>query len=1149
MRVLSVAEKPSIAKSLAEVLGSGSARRRQSHDRYSAFWDLHSVPVVLDGRTQHVQMTITSVRGHLKGLDFEGNYARNWSACTPGQLLLPQKIGVQKFVPSEHADLQRNLEEEAVRSQVLLLWLDCDREGENIGFEVVEVCRAAKRNLRVLRARFSAVTHRDVQHALSHLVAPNRKQADAVDARQEADLRLGAAFTRFQTVCLQNRFHALVGSVVSFGPCQFPCVGFVAERQARIDSFVPEAYWSISMEHTVGERRVAFTWRRGRVYDRATAVLMLERCLRGGVAVVRDCRGGQRTKQRPVPLATIKMQQLASRLLHISPDKCMEEAEKLYQKGILSYPRTETEVFNRNMDLRELVQQQANAPRWGAYARGLLQGGGDGGNAFQWPREDSTKNDEAHPPIHPVRFAEPAELETQEQARLYELVTRHFLACCSRDAVGRDSSILAEVGGYPLRAAADGASYEDLTSDSDSDGAAEAPLPPRRVWWTPEDGEQARRGGLWRDGEFFEARGLQVVARNWLEVYPYERWGTAGGTLPAMGAGDSFRPRALRLEAGRTRAPERLLEEELLGLMERHGIGTDATMADHIKKVQERGYVSKDAATRRFRPEPLGVALLEGYKAMGIHGMGMPQLRRQMEQDCDAVAAGAMQKDQMVSRCCEEMRRIYDTAAAQSHKLVAAVARRLAPLGADPPDGGGGGGGGGRTRSAAFSACGACGGAMALVEHAGGKLLYLRCGACERGLPLPRRGEPEPREPRCPLCKYQVLHIGGGRGYSGNGYHLCPFCFSNPPPQRGRAGVPRAIEDIAAAAVAGPIGAGDEENEEEGAAAAVPPPAAPAAAAAGTGEEDVLGEFRCFQCSNGACALAGGLAGGAAGGGGEVGPCTDCGGGAMRLSRTQSRWKVGCSRYPECKAAVWFCDGVRGAALSSEPCRRCEAAGRTSRLLDLQLDRNMMMLAANFGAQGPRSWTLCVACDRDDLVQSCTATVTRTPRARAPAAAPAAVAAAAAAPAAPAAPGGVPSCSGCNAPFRKMTSRSEANPGREFFKCDACDVFKWCDEYEAAPANPYAAVASGVAPPPLCAHGTPAVVRTSRKQNENCGRKFYTCGAAQENRCNFFAWVDAAGDAGGRGRGAAAGGPRATASDVCYKCKQPGHFASACPNP
>lgn len=109
-------------------------------------------------------------------------------------------------------DIKRTLEEEARRCQWLVLWLDCDREGENIAFEVIDVCRAVNCHLTIRRARFSALIERfwktnvcsfslvvffgldlmqsdvgnprEIHHATQNLVDPNPWFSDAVDARQ-----------------------------------------------------------------------------------------------------------------------------------------------------------------------------------------------------------------------------------------------------------------------------------------------------------------------------------------------------------------------------------------------------------------------------------------------------------------------------------------------------------------------------------------------------------------------------------------------------------------------------------------------------------------------------------------------------------------------------------------------------------------------------------------------------------------------------------------------------------------------------------------------------------------------------------------------------------------------------------------------------
>ena len=97
------------------------------------------------------------------------------------------------------------------------------------------------------------------------------------------------------------------------------------------------------MQYTSDDNITAtFRWSRARLYDRYACIILYDILLIDPTVTVKYIESKDTCKWRPKPLATVELQQLASRFLRMSSNHTMEVAEKLYQKGWISYPRTET---------------------------------------------------------------------------------------------------------------------------------------------------------------------------------------------------------------------------------------------------------------------------------------------------------------------------------------------------------------------------------------------------------------------------------------------------------------------------------------------------------------------------------------------------------------------------------------------------------------------------------------------------------------------------------------------------------------------------------------------------------------------------------------------------------------------------------------
>lgn len=575
MYILNVAEKPSVAKALSEILSSGMARSRNGFNRYCRIFEFKCAVAGAEA-----DMVFTSVLGHLYGLEFEKKTL--WTEIDPVELFEEK---VRWSIPEAMEGVSKTIKTLGMQCKMLIIWTDCDREGENIGMQIAELVKGQIKDVR--RARFSGLGKYEIHRALENLGTINTCESQAVQSRIEIDLRIGAAITRLQTLQLCDIVEKK--AVISYGSCQIPTLGFVCEREETIENFIEEKNWTLQADvYNKGEKGT-LKWDRGVMYDEgyvAEKMGMIE----DGDLVVTKLETKRVEKWRPWPLRTVELQKFFAKSRGVSSShELMNIAEHLYTSGYISYPRTETDAFPKGFNYKDPLNKLKNDSVLGEYARELVPGMPSAGK----------HNDQAHTPIYPIKDG--SDLEGKNRS-VYEYIARRFLAVYSKNAEGEEELLECTV-----------------------------------------------------KGEFFRRKTLKVIRRNYLDVFIYEKWGDAEPDL-GLKLGQKVEWKAA-VKDSKTEKPHLITESELITKMDNNGIGTDATIHDHIQRIKEREYIRVDHGNS-LKSTWLGRSLIYGYKSIGLT-ISEPHLRKEFECNLKKVCNGSFSASELVQNEIIKYREIY----------------------------------------------------------------------------------------------------------------------------------------------------------------------------------------------------------------------------------------------------------------------------------------------------------------------------------------------------------------------------------------------------------------------------------------------------------------------------------------------------------
>ncbi|RKE02196.1 type IA DNA topoisomerase [Marinifilum flexuosum] len=306
-----IAEKPSVAREIALILGAKSKR-----DGY------------YEGNGYQISWTF----GHLCTLKEPHEYDLNWKYWHMNDLpLIPPRFGI-RVIPDTGVQKQFDILEKLIaNAEEVINCGDAGQEGEVIQRWVLH---KAKCNVPVKRLWISSLTEEAIREGFENL----REGCDfdrlyaAGSSRAIGDWLLGINATRLYTLK-----YAGGKSVLSIGRVQTPTLALIVNRQKEIENFVPQTYWELKTVY----RDVSFAATRGRFDKKEEGVAFLDKIKSEAFEIVSvEKKSGKEQPPRLYDLTSLQVD--CNRKFNLSAEDTLRIIQTLYEKKLTTYPRVDT---------------------------------------------------------------------------------------------------------------------------------------------------------------------------------------------------------------------------------------------------------------------------------------------------------------------------------------------------------------------------------------------------------------------------------------------------------------------------------------------------------------------------------------------------------------------------------------------------------------------------------------------------------------------------------------------------------------------------------------------------------------------------------------------------------------------------------------
>jgi DNA topoisomerase-3 len=578
---LVIAEKPSVAQSIAAVLG---ATKRQ--DGY------------LEGNSYIVSWCV----GHLVELATADTYDERYAKWEYTDLpILPESW---QYSISKGKEKQMNiLKELANRKDVAVITsaTDAGREGELIFRLVYEKigCKKPVKRLWISSMEESAIS--EGFKALRDSTCYDALYQAAL-CRAKADWIVGINATRL--------FSVLYGQTLNVGRVMSPTLAMIVEREAAISAFKPEPFYTVQLDCGT------FVLSSEKLIDRQAAEALLKAC-DGQTIAIHSVESKEKSEKPPKLYDLTTLQREANRQLGFTAEQTLSYAQSLYEKKLVTYPRTDSRYLTSDMS--------ESTPAVAKAAAGIFMPQSLEPSIFMEQVTDNSKVSDHHAiiPTMSLQGCDLASLPFGEREVLLLISLR--LAC----------------------AVSESCKYEETTVTAIVSGAE-----------------------FTAKGKTILSDGFRGIEKRYLAMQKDKQPVEKEKVLPAITTGQTFDAKAM-IKEGKTSPPKHFTDDTILAAMEnannaledseRKGIGTPATRAGILEKLIKTELLERkgDKKAKHFLPTQNGVSLITVLP----EAIQSPQLTTEWEEKLKQIEHGLLSPDsflQEISQMTKSLIKTYE---------------------------------------------------------------------------------------------------------------------------------------------------------------------------------------------------------------------------------------------------------------------------------------------------------------------------------------------------------------------------------------------------------------------------------------------------------------------------------------------------------